>query len=183
MQPEVSGDQAGPNQRISRAPVYVVVLGLALAVALVFVGAQQAAAPATPPDLSRPGTATEPRAVNVILRDYVFNPTPLYLVPGEVIRLNVVNGGLVAHELVLGGAGVQEAWAAAHAAATPPAAFATSPPAQVPEGTGGLRVLLGSGQSTSVIYEVPRGVHLQLVCHLPGHVQQGMVGRVALSRP
>jgi uncharacterized cupredoxin-like copper-binding protein len=171
------------KRNISRAPVYVVLLGLALAVALVLLGAQQAAAPAAAPDLSSPGTAAQPRQVNVIMRDYLFNPTPLYLVPGEVVELNVINGGLVAHELVLGGSEVQQAWAAAHAAATPPADFASPPPASVPPGTGGLRILLASGQSISQIYEVPSAEPLQMMCHLPGHVERGMVGRVEFGQP
>lgn len=154
---------------------------MALALALVLIGARIAATPPPAPDLSRPGTAAEPRQVNVILRDYVFNPTPLHLVPGETVELNVINAGLIEHELVLGDATVQRTWAAAHAAATAPAPFATAPPAGVPMGIRGLRVLLASGASATVRYEVPSGALLELVCHLPGHVEQGMVGRVELA--
>jgi uncharacterized cupredoxin-like copper-binding protein len=167
----------------SRAPVLVVVVGLALAGALVLLGARMAATPVPPPDLGRPGTASEPRVVNVILRDYVFNPTPLYLVPGETVQFNLINAGLVEHEFVLGGELVQQAWAAAHAAATPPAPFATSAPASVPPAVGGLRLLLASGEQAAVVYEVPSDASLELVCHLPGHVEQGMVGRVELTEP
>jgi uncharacterized cupredoxin-like copper-binding protein len=170
------------DRRVSRAPVIVVAFGLALAVGLVLIGARLAAAPAPIPDLSSPGTASAPRAVNVIMRDYLFNPTPLHLVPGEVVEFTIVNGGLVEHEFVLGDEPVQRAWAQAHLAATPPAPFATPPSARVPEGTGGLRVLLGSGHSTSVLYEVPADAGgLQLMCHLPGHVERGMVGRIELA--
>ena len=69
---------------------------------------------------------------------------------------------------------------AAHAAATPPAAFATPPPASVPPGTGGLRVWLGSGDRATLDWVVPTSGELALVCHLPGHVEQGMVGVVEL---
>ena len=167
--------------RTSRAPVLVLIAGLALAAALVLLGARLAANPAPPPDLSRPGTQARPRAVNVILRDYAFNPTPLYLVPGETVQLNVINGGLVAHEFVLGDDEVQRAWAAANAAATPPAALASAPPASVAPSTGGVRVLLASGGSASLHYEVPSGVRLELACHLPGHVAEGMIGEVVLQ--
>ena len=95
------------------------------------------------------------------MRDYQFNPTPLYLVPGETVHLRLFNGGLVEHELVLGDAAVQAAWTAAD--------------------TGGVRVVLASGASADVTYEVPRGVQLELVCHLPGHVEQGMIGEVLLA--
>jgi uncharacterized cupredoxin-like copper-binding protein len=160
--------------------VAVVVLGLGLALGLVLLGARLAASPAPSPDLSQAGTQASPRPVNVIMRDYVFNPSPLYLVRGETVRLQVVNGGLVAHEFVLGDTAVQSAWAAAEAAATPPSAFATAPVASVPATIGGVRALLASGESVSIVYDVPREGSLELVCHLPGHVDQGMTGRVAL---
>lgn len=173
-------ESPGRTRGASRAPVVVVVAALGVAVALVLIGARLATAPAAPPDLSQPGTAARPRPVNVILRDYTFNPTPLYLVPGETVQFNLINGGLVVHEFVLGDAAVQRAWAAANAAATPPAALATAPVASVPVEVAGLRVLLGSGASASIQYEVPLEARLELACHLPGHVAEGMVGRVEL---
>ena len=163
---------------VSRAPVVVLIVGLGLAVALVLLGAELAASPAPPPQISQPGTPESPREVNVIMRDYQFNPRPLYLVAGETVRLNIINGGLVEHELVLGDSSVQDAWRRADALASPPAPFATSAPASVAPGTGGERVLLPSGASTSVVYRVPVDGRLQLFCHLPGHTEQGMVGEV-----
>ncbi len=118
-------------------------------------GASLAAAPAPAPTIAKPGTQHEPRPVNVIMRDYRFDPTPIYFVPGETVRLNVINAGLVEHELVLGDAAVQAAWADADAAATPPAPLATAPPASVAPQTGGLRLVLASGASTVVDYQVP----------------------------
>lgn len=166
--------------------MYVVAGGLLLAVALVLLGARLAGQPAPSPDLSQPGTAASPRPVNVILRDYAFNPTPLHLVAGETVRFELINAGLVAHEFALGDAHVQAAWALANALATPPAAFATPPPASVPPGTGGTRVLLQPGERASITFEVPVAQPaggLQLLCHLPGHVEQGMIGEVRLAEP
>jgi len=116
--------------------------------------------------------------VNVIMRDYLFQPTPIDLVGGEMVRFNIINGGLLPHEFVLGDHAVQEAWASAEAAATPPGPLASAPPASVPPEVGGLRVLLGSGEQVSVLYEVPREGELRLACHIPGHVEQGMVGQI-----
>jgi uncharacterized cupredoxin-like copper-binding protein len=50
----------------------------------------------------------------------------------------------------------------------------------VPASTGGVRALLGSGESASIVYDVPVEGPLELVCHLPGHVDQGMTGQVVL---
>jgi uncharacterized cupredoxin-like copper-binding protein len=157
----------------------VVVGGLALAVALVLLGARLAAAPATVPDLSSPGTRDQPRSINVILREYAFNPTPLHLVAGETVQFELINGGLIAHEFVLGDAAVQQAWALADALATPAGLFATPPPASVPADVGGLRAVLQPGATARLHFEVPRAdTTLQLMCHLPGHVERGMVGAV-----
>lgn len=161
----------------------MLVVGLGLALGLVLLGAALAAAPAPAPRIQEPGTGADPRPVNVILRDYRFDPTPLYLVRGETVRLNVINGGMVEHELALGDEAFQRAWAAANAAATPPAAFATAPPASVGPGVGGLRVVLGSGGQTVVDYVVPESGGLQLICHLPGHEERGMVGQIATVTP
>lgn len=162
------------------APVVVVAGFLLVAVILVLIGAERSAAPAPSVAIARPGTPDQPRDVVVIMRDYLFDPTPVVLVPGETIRLTVFDAGLQPHELVLGDGDVQAAWAAAHAAATPPAPFATPVPASVAPGTGGLRVWLGSGNRTTVDWTVPPEGELLLMCHLPGHVEQGMVGRVEL---
>lgn len=156
--------------------MYVTLAGFALAITLILVGLRGFPAPAVVID--QPGRPEAPRDVNVILRDYLFQPTPVTLVAGETVRFTIINGGLEPHEFVLGDASVQEAWASADAAATPPIPFATPPPASVPPGTPGLRILVGSGQGATAVYTVPETGDLQLVCHLPGHVAQGMIGRV-----
>jgi uncharacterized cupredoxin-like copper-binding protein len=167
------------QRRAARAPVAVLLLGGALAVGLVFLGAALASTPPPAPDAAQtPGTAGAARPVNVIMRDYRFDPTPLYLYPDETVELTVFNAGLVEHELVLGDAAVQLAWAEADARATPPAPFATPPQASVSPDVGGLRVLLPSGGSTTVRYTVPGAGTLLVVCNLPGHAENGMVGRV-----
>jgi len=156
----------------------VLVVGLSLALSLVILGADLAARPVESPPIGTPGVAASPRVVTIIMRDYKFDPTPLYLYPNETVQLNLVNAGMVDHELVLGDAAVQSAWAAADAAATPPAPFTTAPPASAPADTGGLRVLLASGGVTSVTYVVPEGGDLLLICQLPGHAERGMIGQV-----
>jgi uncharacterized cupredoxin-like copper-binding protein len=152
-------------------------------VALVVLGAAMAAAPAPTPGSLVPGDVDAPRPLNVIMRDYKFDPTPLYVVRGETVRLTIFNGGMLEHELVLGDAAVQDAWALADAAATPPAPFTTAPPASVAPDVGGLRVVLGSGGSTTVDYAVPASGAIQLVCHLPGHAERGMVGELSFVTP
>ena len=151
-----------------------------LATMLVIVGLQRPSQPPPEVEISHPGTTTQPRDVTVIMRDYRFDPTPIVLVPGETVRLTILNGGLVAHDLVLGDEAVQRAWRLADAKASPPGLLATPPPASVAPGTGGLRVLLGSGQQAVVEYTVPLDGPLALYCHISGHAERGMVGSVEL---
>ena len=182
--PQVTG--ATPNQptpsakRPSLAPLVVVAVFFVVTITLVLIGAQRSAAPAPSIAITHPGTPEQPRPVTVIMRDYLFDPTPLVLVAGETIRLTVFSAGMTTHELVLGDAAVQAAWTAADAAVTPPAPFTTAPPASVAPDTGGVRLLLPSGQSATVDYTVPESAELQLLCHLPGHIAKGMIGQVEL---
>ncbi len=148
-----------------------------LALAIAAAAAACATGPAATPPI-RAGTPAAPREVNVILRDYTFVPTPIDLVPGETVRFFVINGGMVAHEFVLGPQDVQDAWARADAAATPPIFGATPPPASVPPGTGGVRILLDSGRSATFLYRVPTDAPPLLECHVPGHLERGMVGAI-----
>ena len=156
----------------------VVVVFAIVATTLVLIGMQRPSEPPPDVEITSAGTAAEPRPVTVIMRDYRFDPTPVVLVPGETVRFTVFNAGLEVHDFVLGDAAVQQAWSEADAAATPPNLLATAPPASVPPGTGGLRIYLRSGQQASVDYTVPSDEQLSLLCHIPGHIEKGMIGRV-----
>ena len=145
-------------------------------------GCGDASAPATP--AVTPGTAGAPRQVNVILKDYIFVPGIVDLVPGETITLNVVNGGLDVHELVLGPQAVQDAWEAAEeVAANPPPG--PTPAVSVPPAVAGLRVVVGSGETRTVTYDVPADTAEQLLlgCHISDHWEKGMAGAVRFVGP
>jgi len=158
----------------------VVIVFAVVAIALVFIGMQRSSEPPPDVEITQAGTADAPRDVTVIMRDYRFDPTPVVLVPGETVRFTIFNAGLEVHDFVIGAADVQRAWHIADAEATPPNLLATAPPASVPPGTGGLRVLLRSGGQATVDYDVPGDEQLSLLCHIPGHIEKGMVGRVDL---
>jgi uncharacterized cupredoxin-like copper-binding protein len=130
---------------------------------------------ATPP--ISPGTVGAPRDVNLITRDYSFVPDVLDLVPGETIRLHVINGGLLVHEAVIGGAAVQDAWEAAEAA-TAGAPPGPTPKVSVPPDVAGLRIVVESGQLSDVLWTVPATAadapSWIVGCHIPGHWAKGM---------
>jgi uncharacterized cupredoxin-like copper-binding protein len=156
-----------------RVPSAVVVVGVVL------LGCRLAEGPVSPPPIVEPGTAERPREVNLIARDYSFEPAELDLVPGETILLHVVNAGLDVHEAVVGDAAVQGAWEAAEARAIAPPG--QTPVVTVPEDVAGLRVVVASGQRVDVTYTVPPSTGGLLVgCHIPGHFAKGMVIPVRL---
>ena len=126
----------------------------------------------TPPIV--PGTGAAPREVNLIARDYVFNPSVLDVVPGETVNLHVINGGLDVHEAIIGDATVQDAWEAAEAAAAdaPPG---PTPAVSVPPELEGLRIVVESGQRVDIVWTVPSTSEPLVVgCHIPGHWDEGM---------
>lgn len=111
------------------------------------------------------------------MKDWVFLPDPVDVVPGETVLLHVVNGGLVVHEAVIGDQQVQDAWEAAEDAAADPPPGPT-PVVTVPGDVAGIRIVVESGKRVDVVWAVPADAAavraLVLGCHIPGHWGQGM---------
>lgn len=144
------------------------------------------AGPSTTPPIT-PGTLASPRAVVIVARDYTFVPAVVDLVPGETVTFQVVNGGLVVHEAVVGPTGVQDAWEAAEAstAGAPPG---PTPGVSVPPGVGGLRIVVASGERRDVSWTIPASAAADpggwfVGCHIPGHWALGMVVPVRFVGP
>lgn len=118
------------------------------------------------------------------MKDWIFLPDPVDVVPGETVLLHVVNGGLEIHELVIGDQSVQDAWEAAELATinAPPG---PTPTVSVPPGVAGIRVVVASGQRVDVTWHVPAAAaevdRLLLGCHIPSHWQKGMRARVVVA--
>lgn len=149
---------------------------LGVVVALALAGCD--ASPAVTPPIT-PGSSAAPRDLNLIMRDYTYVPTSVDLVPGETVRLHVINGGLVMHEAVFGDMDSQLAWEKAEAATidAPPGPTPFVPP---PAGFDGVRVVGGSGQLLDVTWTVPADAASApsgwfVGCHIPGHWAKGMV--------
>jgi hypothetical protein len=151
----------------------------ALAVVVVVLSACEAGPPPiTPAPVA--GTPDAPRDVNLIAKDYIFQPATLDLIPGETVMLHVINGGLEIHEAVIGDGEVQAAWERAEAATVggPPG---PTPVVSVPPEVSGLRVVVRSGELVDVRWTVPDDVGGASVstgwtvgCHIPGHLANGM---------
>jgi uncharacterized cupredoxin-like copper-binding protein len=159
---------------------------LAVVLAAVLVAGCDTGAPAGTPPVT-PGTSAAPREVNIIAREYGYAPGVVDLVPGETIRLHVVNGGLEIHEAILGDMASQIQWETAESATEGhppgPTPFVPDPP-----GFNGLRVVVGSGQRIDVVWTVPSDAASAadgwfVGCHIPGHWQKGMVVRIRFVGP
>ena len=145
--------------------------------------------PGTTPTIT-PGTSAHPREVIIVAKDYTYVPPIVDLVPGESVVLKVLNGGLVIHEVVIGGMTVQDAWEAAESAT------ADAPPGPTPEvsvapDVAGLRIVVRSGERIDVPWTVPPDAATRdagsggwfVGCHIPGHWQAGMVVPVRFVGP
>ena len=157
------------------------------AMLMLLVACEAGPPPATPP--ITPGSSAAPREVNIIARDWSFQPSTVDLVPGETVLFHVVNGGLEIHEAVIGDRAVQDAWEAAEAATVghPPG---PTPVVSVPPELAGVRIVVESGRRADVTWTVPTDVassasdaQLFVGCHIPGHWERGMVVPIRLVRP
>jgi uncharacterized cupredoxin-like copper-binding protein len=140
--------------------------------------------PPTPP--ISPGTAGAPREVNIIARDWTFQPSVVDVVAGETVLLHVINGGLETHEAIIGDDGVQGAWEQAEAAAAVGQAPGATPRVSLDPSVGGLRIVVGSGQRVDMVWTVPPAAlagGLVVGCHIPGHWAKGMVVPVRFVQP
>ncbi len=162
------------SSRLRRTVGWPLLIGLLLAAC----GADSVA---TPP--ISPGTASRPRDVNIITKDYSFVPADVDLVPGETVLLHVINGGLEVHEVVIGATPVQDAWEAAEAAAANPPPGPT-PLVTVPSATAGIRIVVESGQRMDLLWTVPAEPGALLIgCHIPGHWAKGMQAAIRFVSP
>jgi uncharacterized cupredoxin-like copper-binding protein len=144
-------------------------------VALALAACDAGVPPATPPIV--PGGSASPREVNLIARDYSFQPAALDLAPGETILLHVINGGLEVHEAVIGDDATQDAWEVAEAATAgrPPG---PTPVVSVPPGVSGVRLVVRSGERVDLVWSLPPETAKRpawiVGCHIPGHSARGM---------
>jgi uncharacterized cupredoxin-like copper-binding protein len=154
---------------LRNAPLFI---GLAMAT-LALVGCDSG--PAGPTPIPTPGTEARPREVNIIAREYSYDPSAVDLVPGETVLFHIVNAGLDVHEVVIGDATTQDAWEIAEAAVAgaPPG---PTPFVSVPADRAGLRVVVASGQRIDIGWTVPAVAPAALIvgCHIPGHWAKGM---------
>jgi uncharacterized cupredoxin-like copper-binding protein len=161
-----------------------VVAVAALVLAIGAAGCDAGPPPATPP--IRAGTSAIPREVNIVMKDWIFLPDPVDVVPGESVLLHVVNGGLEIHEVVIGGQAVQDAWEAAEGAAANPPPGAT-PLVSVAPDVAGIRIVVPSGQRIDLAWTVPADPAvvggLVLGCHIPGHWAKGMKAAIRIATP
>ncbi len=148
----------------------------------VIAGCEAGPAPPTPP--ISPGSSGAPREVNIILKDWIFLPDPVDLVPGETVVFHIVNGGLEIHEAVIGDQAVQDAWEAAEAAVADPPPGPT-PVVSVAPDVAGIRVVVPSGQRLDVTWTVPADraalARLLIGCHIPGHWAKGMRAAIRIA--
>ena len=168
----------------SRLPALAARLGIVVLI-LVSAGACESGPVITP--AITPGTPADPREVIIVARDYAFTPAVVDLVPGETVLIQLVDGGLIAHEAVFGPSAVQDAWETVQAplSSAPPGA---SPQVSIAPELGGLRIVVASGERKDVTWVVPAGAAADaggwfVGCHIPGHWAEGMVVPVRFVGP
>ena len=106
-----------------------------------------------------PGDVT----VRLDIEHSLFSPTSLRVVEGTRVRFVVVNGDPIHHELIVGPPEVHARHASGHEATHPP----------VPG-----EVSVEPDSTATTVYEFDQVGTVVFACHLPGHDEYGMNGRV-----
>jgi len=170
--------------QVRRVSSLVLPIVVAASIAAFAAACDVGAPPPTPP--ISPGTASAPREVNIIARDWTFQPSVVDVVPGETVLLHVINGGLDVHEAVIGDDAAQAAWESAEAAAATGQVPGPTPRVSLDPSVGGLRIVVASGQRVDQLWTVPATPPtggLVVGCHIPGHWAKGMVVPIRFVAP
>jgi len=115
---------------------------------------------------SRAGAGTPEDTVTLTVRFSRFTPSTLDVRPGATVRLVVRNLDPIAHELIVGDQGVQDA----HEAGT-----------ETSHGDHPGEVSVPAGATVETTYTFPRSGTVPFGCHLPGHWAYGMRGMVRVG--
>jgi uncharacterized cupredoxin-like copper-binding protein len=98
--------------------------------------------------------------------EYSFNPATLEVPAGAEVTVNLSNSGTLEHEMVIMVYG----------------ASATAPFDDDDEGNIYWEVELEAGDSTTVTFTAPTEPgNYQIVCGIPAHLEQGMVGTLTVK--
>jgi uncharacterized cupredoxin-like copper-binding protein len=106
------------------------------------------------------------RTLTVVMQDSQFVPATIDVRRGETIRFLIVNRDPIAHEFVLGDTAEQ----AAHEKE-----MAAMPGMPMIDPNG---VTVAAGKTGALIWTFTQAGSLQYACHLPGHYEHGMFGRL-----
>jgi uncharacterized cupredoxin-like copper-binding protein len=112
------------------------------------------------------GCASAPvTAINITMTDYKYEPADVRVAAGQEITLTLKNMGAVEHE-----------WVIMKVAATVPWGDADEPNVYWEHE-------VGAGQSETVKFTAPSAGEYQIVCGQPGHIEEGMVGKLTAYTP
>lgn len=125
---------------------------------------------------SRPAQARQPsRTVKVNTTDAMrFTPETLTVQAGEIIRFEVTNTGVLAHEFIVGPAHLQAEHAQAMAAG--------GQQGEMHHGdVSNYALTIPPGETASLIYTFDQPGDLFYGCHVPGHYAAGMKGTITVT--
>ncbi|MGH8672310.1 MAG: cupredoxin domain-containing protein [Burkholderiales bacterium] len=119
----------------------------------------------------KPGTAGKvAREIKVTAGDTMrYDPSSIQVNPDETIRFIVTNTGKLAHEFVLGDAKEQREHAV----------MMQKMPGRVHKDAN--TVTVEPGATKTLIWQFGEAGEVEFACHVPGHYEAGMVGRVLVG--
>ena len=143
------------------AAVLVIAGGVALLSAGALASGPDGVSDRSGADVLGPGPVT----VKIHIRDSHFSVAQLRVHPHTTVQFVIVNHDPIGHEFIIGDASVHARHANGHEASHPPVPGEVSIPP------------LETGVTTFELHDPGR---VEFACHLPGHLQYGMIGWVVV---
>ncbi len=118
----------------------------------------------------KPGNASMPtRDIQIVTLDAMrFDPNSVRVKAGETIRFVVTNAGQVQHEFVIGDPKEQEEHAEM---------MRKMPSMKHADNN---MLTLTPGETKALLWEFDKGGEFEIACHVPGHYEAGMRGKVSV---
>lgn len=130
--------------------------------------------------------AQEPAAVQIVMRDHVFDPELIHLTTGQQVRIEFVNEGKIPHAVMVGRELERLTWGPGE---RPQQDFFDGVEVRRKITYGSLDTVRGTdltlypGGSAELVFTVPAGRTgtWEIGCLLPGHYESGMRGTLTVE--
>lgn len=130
----------------------------------------------------QPDESKVDRVIQVEAGEMMFGPEALAVAPGETVKFEIHNSGVLEHEFVIGDRAAQEEHRRMMREMGGHGGHGGHGDHDMAEGEHGGHmpaVTIAPGETATLVWTVPEGIsQLEYACNLPGHYEAGMAGKI-----